>query len=58
MEENRSGKEKYLIFIFFYKTHATLFFRHAFLKFTSSDNQALVGCIPIPAVTVLLNLKS
>ena len=30
----------------------------AFLKFTSSDNQALVGCIPIPAVAVHLNLKS
>ena len=25
MEENRLGKEKYLIFIIFYKTHATLF---------------------------------
>ena len=30
----------------------------AFLKFTSCDNQALVGCIPIPAVVVDLNLKS
>ena len=30
----------------------------AFLKFTSCDNQALVGCIPIPAVGVHLNLKS
>ena len=30
----------------------------AFLKFTSCDNQALVGCIPIPAVAVPLNLKS
>ena len=30
----------------------------AFLKFTSSDNQALVGCIPIAAVAVDLNLKS
>ena len=30
----------------------------AFLKFTSYDNQALVGCIPIPAVVVHLNLKS
>ena len=28
------------------------------LKFTSSDNQDLVGCIPIPAVAVHLNLKS
>ena len=27
------------------------------LKFTSCDNQALVGCIPIPAVAVHLNLK-
>ena len=29
----------------------------AFLKFTSCDNQALVGCIPIAAVAVDLNLK-
>ena len=28
------------------------------LKFTSCDNQGLVGCIPIHAVTVHLNLKS
>ena len=30
----------------------------AFLKLTSCDNQALVGCIPIAALTVHLNLKS
>ena len=30
----------------------------AFLKFTSCDNQALVGCIPIAAVAVNLNVKS
>ena len=30
----------------------------AFLKFTSCDNQALVGCIPVAAVAVDLNLKS
>ena len=30
----------------------------AFLKFTSCDNQALVGCIPIAVVAVDLNLKS
>ena len=30
----------------------------AFLKFTSCDNQTLVGCIPIAAVAVYLNLKS
>ena len=29
----------------------------AFLKFTSCDNQALLGCIPIPAVAVHLNLN-
>ena len=29
-----------------------------FLEFTTCDNQALVGCIPIPAVAVHLNLKS
>ena len=30
----------------------------AFLKFTSCNNQALVGCITIPAVAVDLKLKS
>ena len=30
----------------------------AFLKFTTCDNQALVGCIPIAAVAVHLKLKS
>ena len=30
----------------------------AFLKLTSCDNQALVGCIPIAATAVPLNLKS
>ena len=30
----------------------------AFLKFTSCDTQGLVGCIPIRAVAVHLNLKS
>ena len=30
----------------------------SFLKFTSCDNQSLVGCIPIAAVAVDLNLKS
>ena len=29
-----------------------------YLKFTSCDNEALVGCIPIAAVAVDLNLKS
>ena len=28
------------------------------LKFSSCDNQALLGCIPIPAAAVHLNLKS
>ena len=32
--------------------------QNIFLKFTSSDDRALVGCIPIPAVGVPLNLKS
>ena len=30
----------------------------AFLKFTSCNNQALIGCIPIAAVAVHLNMKS
>ena len=30
----------------------------AFLKLTSCENQALVGCIPIPTVGVHFNLKS
>ena len=29
-----------------------------FLKFNRCENQALVGCIPIPAVAVHLNVKS
>ena len=29
-----------------------------FFKFTSCDNQALIGCIPIAVVAVDLNLKS
>ena len=29
-----------------------------FLEFTGCDNQVLVGCIPIAAVAVDLNLKS
>ena len=29
-----------------------------FLKYTSCDNQDLLGCIPIAAVAVDLNLKS
>ena len=32
--------------------------RPDFLKFTSCYNQVLVGCIPIAAVAVHLNLKS
>ena len=33
--------------------------KHNFIAyFTSCDNQALVGCIPIAAVAVDLNLKS
>ena len=34
------------------------FFQIGFSKFTSCDNQVLVGCIPIAAVAVHLNLKS
>ena len=30
----------------------------ASFKFTSCDNQGLVGCVQIPAVAVHLNLKS
>ena len=30
----------------------------AFFKFTSCDEQALVGCIPIAAVVIHLKLKS
>ena len=42
----------------FYCTSFFLTSRLHFLKFTSSDNQAFVGCIPIAAVAVYLNLKS
>ena len=37
-----------------YRSHIQI----AFLKFTSSDTQALAGCIPIAAVAVHLNPKS
>ena len=35
-----------------------LTYQISFLKSTSCDNQALVGCIPIPAVAVHWNLES
>ena len=41
--------------------YCILFFssvRLVFFKFISCNNQALVGCIPIPAVAVHLNVKS
>ena len=42
-----------------YHSHAICPHVHiAFLKFTSCGNQALVGCIPIAAVAVHLNVKS
>ena len=41
-----------------YRSSKVSYVQIAFLKLTSSDNQALVGCIPIPAVAVHLNLKS
>ena len=50
-----------IIFSKFKKEFYCLKCRHvqiAFLKFTSRDNQTLVGCIPIPAIAVHLNLKS
>ena len=37
-----------------YRPHVQI----TFLKFTSCDNQVLVGCIPIAAVAVHLKLKS
>ena len=42
----------------FYYISFFLASRLYFLKFTSCDNQALVGCIPIAAVGVHLDLKS
>ena len=44
--------------IYFYCISFFLTNQIAFLKFTSCDNQALVGCIPIAAVAVHLKLKS
>ena len=53
------------IFLFRFKTtllHIVLLkfltSRLHFLKFTSCDNRALIGCIPIAGVAVYLNLKS
>ena len=43
---------------YFYCISFFLTSRLHFLKFTSCDNQALVGCIPIPGVVSHLNLKS
>ena len=48
-------KTEFLLHIILLKCHHV---QIAFLKFTSRDNQALVGCIPIAAVAVHLNLKS
>ena len=42
----------------FYCISFFLMSRLHFLKFTSYNNQAVVGCIPIAAVAVHLNLKS
>ena len=42
----------------FYRISFSLKCQIAFLKFTSCNNQALVGFIPISAVAVHLNLKS
>ena len=41
-----------------YRSYKVSSVQVGFLKFTSCDNQALVGCIPIAAVAVHLNLKS
>ena len=49
-----SLKHKLLHIILLKSPHVQI----AFLKLTSCDNQALVGCIPIAAVAVDLNLKS
>ena len=45
-------------FIAYCSSKKCLHVQIAFLKFTSCDNQALVGCIPIAAVVVDLKLKS
>ena len=45
-------KKEFLLYIVLLKCQI------AFLKFTSCDNQALIGCIPIVAVAVNLNPKS
>ena len=41
-------------FITYHPLHSQI----VFLKFTSCDNQALVGCIPIRAAALHLNLES
>ena len=45
-------KTEFYCILFFYSVQII------FLKFSSCDNQALVGCIPIAAVAVHFNLKS
>ena len=49
-----SLKQNFITYRFLKCSHIQI----EFLKFTSCDNQTLVGWIPIPAVTVHLNLKS
>ena len=49
-----SLKQNFVAYRFLKCSHVQI----AFLKFTSCDNQALVGCIPIAAIAVHLNLKS
>ena len=46
-----SVKHNFIVYLFFIKVQI------AFLKFTSCENQAVVGCIPILAVAVHLNMK-
>ena len=46
-----SLKQNFIAYRFFLKCPDV---QIAFLKFTRWDNQALVGCIPIPAVAVHL----
>ena len=49
-----SLKQNLLHTVLLKSTHVEI----VFSKYTSCDNQALVGCIPIPVVAVDLNLKS
>ena len=56
LQKQSEAFHKFLLHFSKFKTE--FFCISFFLKFSSCDNQALAGCIPIAAVAVHFNLKS